>query len=154
MQESLEKLCQKRTALYQKFEKLGNFRRGTIAENYTRCGKKNCACVQEGHPGHGPHYLWSTTVQGKSYSKRLKSGPALQQCLDEIDNYHAFQTLCAECITVNEQICDLHPASTGGEPGEGEALKKNCSISSGRDPQRSSGASGLVLQGANNKGAH
>ncbi len=31
---------------------LGDFRRGSVSENYRRCGKPNCACAAPDHPGH------------------------------------------------------------------------------------------------------
>ncbi len=68
---TLESLEYKRKSLYKKLEGLGDFRRGTISLNYRRCGKKNCACAKQGHPGHGPQYLWNTTIKGKSYAKSL-----------------------------------------------------------------------------------
>ncbi|MGH3519041.1 MAG: DUF6788 family protein [Haloechinothrix sp.] len=46
----------------------GDFRRGSVIENYRRCGKPNCACAQPDHPGHGPRYLskpprsWTSTT--------------------------------------------------------------------------------------------
>ena len=53
----------KRDALVDSLKELGDFRRGTITANYRKCGKPNCACTQEGHPGHGPQYLWSATIK-------------------------------------------------------------------------------------------
>ena len=72
MNESLKRLESKRKSLYKKLEEIGDFRRGTISVNYRKCGKKNCICTKPGHPGHGPQYLWNTTVKGKSYAKNLK----------------------------------------------------------------------------------
>ncbi|MFZ2417381.1 MAG: DUF6788 family protein, partial [Smithellaceae bacterium] len=54
MQETIESLEEKREHLYESLSNLGDFRRGTISVLYRKCGKKNCACTQEGHPGHGP----------------------------------------------------------------------------------------------------
>jgi len=54
MDETIETLEAQRKALYQKFQEMSDFRRGTISVNYRKCGKKNCACAKAGHPGHGP----------------------------------------------------------------------------------------------------
>ena len=78
MEETLESLEKKRKELYQKLEALGDFRRGTISVNYRKCGKKKCVCVKPGHPGHGPQYLWNTTIKGKSYAKNVRLGPELE----------------------------------------------------------------------------
>ncbi|MBI5206171.1 MAG: hypothetical protein HY934_00090, partial [Candidatus Firestonebacteria bacterium] len=51
MKETINDLENRRKLLYDEVEKLGDFRRGTISVNYRKCGKKNCACAKEGHPG-------------------------------------------------------------------------------------------------------
>jgi len=65
----LEKLEIKRDSIHRKLATLGDFKRGTISVNYRKCGKKNCACAKPGHPGHGPQYLWTTTIKGKAMLK-------------------------------------------------------------------------------------
>lgn len=124
MDKTLEELKRQKVELMQKLEEVGHFRRGTISINYRRCGKKNCACAQEGHPGHGPQYLWSTTLKGKSYTRNLTLGPQLQKYKEENDNYHKFQHLCEEIIRVNEAICNLQPVAHIEDNDELEALKK------------------------------
>ena len=59
---SPDELEQQRDRLYAELAATGDFRRGSISENYRRCGKPNCACAQPDHPGHGPRYLWTRTV--------------------------------------------------------------------------------------------
>ena len=58
---SLDDLERKRSHLYDELAATGDFRRGSISENYRRCGKPNCVCAQPDHPGHGPRYLWTRT---------------------------------------------------------------------------------------------
>lgn len=69
-EDSLEDLEQRRARLYDQLAATGDFRRGSISENYRRCGKPNCVCAQEGHPGHGPRYLWTRTVAGRGTKGR------------------------------------------------------------------------------------
>ena len=88
MLKRLEDLECKRESLYDELSKAGDFRRGIISVNYRKCGKENCHCSKEGHPGHGPQYLWNTTIKGKSYAKNLKIGPELQKYNEDIANYH------------------------------------------------------------------
>ena len=90
MGEALVECEQKRTALIDSLKELGDFRRGTITANYRKCGKANCACAQEGHPGHGPQYLWSATIKGKSYAKNVKLGPEMQKYEEETAPASAF----------------------------------------------------------------
>jgi len=124
MKKSLVALKAKSESLYKRFKKLGNFRRGSLTVNYRKCGKKNCICGTKGHPGHGPQYLWSITLKGKSYAKRLELGPELQKYKEEISNYRDYKKLCDEIIQVNEEICDLEPISVVENKNEMEELKK------------------------------
>ena len=72
-----ERLAAERERLYQALAQVGDFRRGSIGVNYRRCGKPNCACAQPDHPGHGPQYLLTTKINGKSQAKNLHRGPQL-----------------------------------------------------------------------------
>jgi hypothetical protein len=125
MNHSLSELETQRNSMYKKLEETGDFRRGTIYLNYRKCGKKNCICAKPGHPGHGPQYLWSTTIKGKSYAKSLKLGPELRKYMDEIDNYHSFLRICNEMVQLNEKICDSRPVPEIEDNSEAEELKKN-----------------------------
>ena len=124
MEKSLKELESKRKALQEELLEIGDFRRGTISANYRKCGKKNCACARADHPGHGPQYLWNTTIKGKSYAKNLKLGPELQKYIEEIDNYKVFLKLCSELVQVNEKICDLRSIPEIEDKNEAEELKK------------------------------
>jgi hypothetical protein len=125
MTETLEGLERKRAELYRKLSLVGDFRRGTVSERYRRCGKKNCACARTGHPGHGPHYQWSTTTKGnKSLSRNLELGADLEKALNEHGNYREFLKLTEELIEVNERICRLRPIRQIDSERELEELKK------------------------------
>ena len=124
MEETLESLEERRKELHGKVEALGDFRRGTISVNYRRCGKKKCACVKPGHPGHGPQYLWNTTIKGKSYAKNLRLGPELEKYIKETGNYRSFLKLSEELVQVNERICQLRPVREIKDRTELEDLKK------------------------------
>lgn len=124
MGEKLEQLEDKRKTLFRKLEEVGDLRRGTISVNYRKCGKSNCICTKEGHPGHGPQYLWNTTIKGKSYAKSLKIGPELSKYMEEIANCKRFSELYEELVVVNEQICNLRPAPEIKDEAELAELKK------------------------------
>ncbi len=55
---SLPELEALRDRLYARLATVGDFRRGSVSVNYRRCGKPNCACADQDHPGHGPRFLW------------------------------------------------------------------------------------------------
>ena len=124
MEETVESLEKKREHLYRQVQETGDFRRGIISVVYRKCGKKNCICAQEGHPGHGPLHLWNTTIKGKSYAKSVRLGPEMQKYLEEIANHHRFLELCEELVETNERICDLRPVPAINDDQEMAALKK------------------------------
>lgn len=124
MEETIESLERQREHLYRQLQEVGDFRRGIISVIYRKCGKKNCACAKEGHPGHGPQHLWNTTIKGKSYAKSLKLGPEMQKYLDEIASHRRFAELCEEIVVINERICDLRPIPEVKDDKELSELKK------------------------------
>jgi hypothetical protein len=124
MSETLSSLEKKREQLYQGLQETGDFRRGTISVLYRKCGKKNCACAKEGHPGHGPRYLWNATIGGKSYAKNLNIGQEMGKYQEETSNYKSFVMLCEQIIAINEQICEMRPIRVMEDEDELAALKK------------------------------
>jgi hypothetical protein len=124
MNDDIKGLESKRKELHEQLAGLGDFRRGTISVNYRKCGKKNCACALPGHPGHGPQYLWNTTIKGKSYAKNLKMGAELQKVTKETDAYRVFLNLCDEIVQTNEKLCELRPVNEIADENEAERLKK------------------------------
>ena len=124
MKENLDGLETRRNELRRELDQLGDFRRGTISPNYRKCGKPNCACADRDHPGHGPQYLWNSTVKGKSVSQNLRLGPELEKVRREVDNYRAFLRLTKELLEVNEKICRLRPVEEIEDERKLEQLKK------------------------------
>ncbi len=62
---SLPELEAERERLYTQLSAVGDFRRGSVSENYRKCGEPNCACAQPGHRGHGPRCLWTRSARGR-----------------------------------------------------------------------------------------
>lgn len=124
MTETLTSLEQRRQQLFNELAQLGDFRPGTISTTYRRCGKSNCACAQAEHPGHGPRYQWTTTQKGKSRAQDLHLGPELLKVERELSNYHRFEELCEELVTVSEQICRLRPVPEIKNEAELAQVKK------------------------------
>ena len=124
MTESLVVLEERRQQLYEQLSNLGDFRPGMISVRYRKCGRRNCACAQPGHAGHGPQYLWNTTQRGRSRAQNLHLGPELQQVEIELANYRRFGELCGEIVKINEEICRLRPAPAISDERELAQLKK------------------------------
>ena len=129
---SLEDLEQQRVRLYERLAATGDFRRGSISENYRRCGKPNCACAQPDHPGHGPRYLWTRTVAGRGTKGRQLSADEVDKVRAELANYHRFAEMSEQIVQVNEAICEArppNPAATATPAATGDEKRGSASRS-------------------------
>ena len=106
---SLNDLEQRREQLYAELAATGDFRRGSVSENFRRCGKPNCACAQPDHPGHGPRYLWTRSVAGRKTKGRQLSAGEVDKVRAELANYHRFAQVSEQIVAVNETICEARP---------------------------------------------
>ncbi len=113
---SLEELEAQRRRLHERLAQVGDFRRGSVSENYRRCGKTGCACARPGHPGHGPRYLWTrTVVGGKTRGRQLDRGE-VDKVRAELEQYHQFAKITDQIIEVNEAICEARPVGASAPP--------------------------------------
>ena len=136
---SLEDLERRRAHLYDELAATGDFRRGSLSENYRRCGKSNCACAQPDHPGHGPRYLWTRTVAGRGTTGRQLSAVEVDKVRAELTNYHRFAQAAEQIVAVNEAICEARPpdsAATTAPPAGTEAEKGGSASGSKRSSPR------------------
>lgn len=125
MSADLKRLEAERERLLDELSQLGDFRRGSIACNYRRCGKAGCACSSPGHPGHGPQHLLTFKVKGKSRAKNLRPGPELEKARREVGSHRRFRSLIGKIVEVNERICELRPAAAAPEKEGRSPAKKN-----------------------------
>lgn len=124
MPETLASLEERRRQLYEQLTRVGDFRPGSIAATYRKCGRSNCACAQADHRGHGPRYQWTTTQHGQSRAQHLRLGPEVAKVEKELANYRQFGELCSELVAINEQLCRLRPVPQVSDEKELDQLKK------------------------------
>ena len=108
---SLSELETRRAELYARLAGLGDLRRGSVSENYRRCGKANCACARPGHPGHGPRLLWTRTLPGGRSVGRQLSAAEVDKVRRELATYRDFAELSEAIVAVNEAICEARVLS-------------------------------------------
>lgn len=106
---SLQDLETRREQLYEQLAAIGDFRRGSISENYRRCGKPSCACARPGHRGHGPRLLWTRTVAGRRSRGRQLVPEEVDKVREELATYDRYATLSEQIVEVNEAICEVRP---------------------------------------------
>ena len=44
---------------------------GTVLRQYHQCGRPNCRCRRGGRFRHGPYYVWTRKVRGKTVTRML-----------------------------------------------------------------------------------
>ena len=133
MPSTLPELEQKRSELFRQIASLGDFRSGSITSIRGRCGKPNCHCHKPNHPGHGPNVRLTRKQKGKTVSETFPTAAALTKAQHEVAEFHHFQQLVRELLTVNQQICRLRPVPEQ-QPTAQE--KKRPKPSSARSPKK------------------
>lgn len=86
---------------------LGDMRPGSLVARFRKCGKASCRCAKKGAKGHGPSYSLTHPVAGKTTTRIIPEGPAVDLTRQQLDEYHRFRELTQQLIAVSEQICDL-----------------------------------------------
>jgi len=109
MSHSLPALEAKRSGILQQLVALGDFRPGSISAVARRCGKPNCHCAKPDDPGHDPQLRLVRKVNGKSVAESFASPASFRKAQREVAEFHRLQSLNAELVAVNEQICRLRP---------------------------------------------
>ena len=97
-------LQKRRQELLARIAALGDLRPGSLVQNYRRCGRPNCSCADKQHPGHGPYWLLTRTVKGRTRSQSI---PATQvkATQAQIAECRRLRRLVAELIDVSDDLC-------------------------------------------------
>lgn len=109
MPENLAALEAKRSGVLQEFLGLGDLRPGSISAVARRCGKPSCHCAQPNDPGHEPQLRLLRKVKGKSMAESFASPAWFRKAQREVAEFHRLQSLNAQLIALNEEICHLRP---------------------------------------------
>ena len=134
---SLPGLEAERGRLYAQLAALGDFRRGSVSENWRKCGKPNCACAQPDHPGHGPRFLWTRSAGRRKTVGRQLAAAEAEKVRREVARHAEFAAAVEQVIEVNEKICEARPAAGTDAPSAPEGEKGGSSARSRRrDPPR------------------
>ena len=90
---SLPELEAERDRLYVQLSVIGDFWRGSVSENYRKCGKPNCACARPDHPGHGPRFLWTRTAPGRGTVGRQLAAGEVEKVQREVARHAEFAAI-------------------------------------------------------------
>ena len=120
---SLPELEAERVRLYAQLSVVGDFRRGSVSENWRKCGKPNCACAAPDHPGHGPRFLWTRTARGRGTVGRQLAAREVEKVRREVARHGEFAAISEQIAEVNEKICEARPAAGTDAPSAPEDEK-------------------------------
>lgn len=111
----LAELEARRTRLFERLAAVGDFRRGSVSENYRKCGKPSCRrCAEAGSRGHGPRWLWTRTVPGRGTIGRQLRPEELGKVRGELAAHREFTALAEQIAEVSEAICEARPVPAAG----------------------------------------
>jgi len=134
---SVAELEAERDRLFEQLAAVGDFRRGSVTENWRKCGKPNCACAQPGHPGHGPRFLWTRSAGARKTVGRQLAAGEVEKVRAEVARHGQFTAIAERIAEVNEAICEARPAAGRESPSAPEDGKGGSSPRSRRRrPQR------------------
>ncbi len=103
---TLEELQAKGWQLRSAVAQGGEMRPGSLVESYRKCGKANCHCARRGDRGHGRLWMVSHEREGKTITKAIPAGPAVERTRAQIEEYKRFRALSRDLVDTSERICD------------------------------------------------
>ncbi len=106
---NLDSLLGRRRTLLDDIAAIGDLRPGSLKARFRKCGKPNCHCAADDHPGHGPQWSVSRVVQGKMHSRAVPPW-ALAEARRQVEECHRLRRLTAELIEVSGAICERRVA--------------------------------------------
>ena len=109
MPDDVATLETQRSKLLEEFLRLGDLRPGSITAVTRRCGKPSCHCAKHNDSGHDPQFRLTRRVAGKTVTESFPNPTALRKAQQEVAEFHRFQKLSQDLVTLNEKICRLRP---------------------------------------------
>ena len=106
MKPDLSELEHQRDRLRSSLARVGDLRPGSLVQRHHKCGKPNCHCARKDSPGHGPTWVLTRAVEGKTVTKGIPAGPALQKTREQIEECRRFRSLVRQFLEMSEKLCD------------------------------------------------
>jgi hypothetical protein len=103
----LDALRRQRDELKTAIARVGDMRPGSLVARFRKCGKPTCHCAKKGAQGHGPSFSVTHPVAGKTVTRIIPAGAAVERTREQLAEYHRYRHLSQQLIAVSEQICDL-----------------------------------------------
>lgn len=98
-------LQRQRREIQDQLAALGDLRPGSLTPRYRKCGKPTCRCAAEGHPGHGPSWSLTWTVEGKTRT-RIIPVEAVEETRAQLAEHRRARELIRKLTDVSAGLCD------------------------------------------------
>lgn len=115
-----QRLESKALHLKQAIGQLGELFPGSLVERFRKCGKANCRCAKKGAPGHGPNWIVTREVNGRTVTRTVPED-AVDQIRAGTEEYKKFRELSRELVDASSQLGEIRLKKAGGA----EPVKKN-----------------------------
>ena len=99
---------------------LGDMFPGSLVQRYRKCGKPNCHCAKKGAKGHGPSWVVTREIEGRTLTRTIPD-EAVEQIRAETDEYKHFRQLSHELIETSAILSDIRLSETASD----DRVKKN-----------------------------
>ncbi len=101
--DTVQELEARRDAILEQMRSIRSMRRGTVNEQHFKVRLKGT----KGIAVQGPYYVLSRREEKKTTSKRLRSGPELEQARKDVAEYKRFMGLCHEFERLTARLGEL-----------------------------------------------
>jgi hypothetical protein len=105
--EDVAALERRRQAIKLEITELGDLRPGSLVERYRRCGKASCRCMREGERGHGPAWSLTRSLSGRTVTRLVPSGQAVDMTRAHLAEYRRLRRLLHEFLELSERLCEV-----------------------------------------------
>ena len=99
-----EELRRRRDDIQRQLAEIGDFRPGSLRAFFRKCGKPGCHCAAEGAPGHGPGWVISRRVGGKTANRGIPAD-AVEETQALVAEHRRFRRLVKDLTEANEALC-------------------------------------------------
>ena len=102
----LQTINKKIAKLKQEIMKMDYLMRGSIIKTYLKCGKKECICHRDPTKLHGPYYVFTKKVKGKTVTRHYTEKEAkqleiyLRQYNEAVQKIREISELSEEAISI------------------------------------------------------
>ena len=103
---SLRRLEERHRELLAEMAQIGLVLRGSIGHRLAICGNPKCRCRADPPKLHGPYYVWTRGVAGKTVTAQLKPEPA-RYCLEWNQNMRKLDRIVKQMQDLGLQAAQL-----------------------------------------------